>query len=266
MRCAVPVSGAFPLCFNAPHVSEIELCYTPGAGEGVRMAMLERFGDDIWIASGPVVTSMAFRYPTRMAVIRLAGGKLFIWSPVALSPDIRAEVDALGEVSFIIAPNSLHYVFLKDWNAVWPRAALYAAPGVRERCKDLTFAGDLGDEAPAAWSGEIDQAPVRGNLITTEVVFFHASSGTVLFTDLIQHFRPGWFKGLQAFIAKLDGMTGVEPQVPRKFRTAFTNRKAARASLARIRAWPARQVLMAHGEPVRADGRAFVTRAFRWLG
>lgn len=230
------------------------------------MATLEQFGDDIWIASGPVVTSMAFRYPTRMAVIRLAGGKLFVWSSVALSPDLRADVDALGEVSFIIAPNSLHYVFLKDWSVAYPQAALYAAPGVRERCKELTFAGELGDDAPAGWSGEIDQAAMRGNLITTEIVFFHRKSGAALFTDLIQHFRPGWFRGLQAFIAKLDGMTGVEPQVPRKFRTAFTNRKAARASLARIQAWPVRQVLMAHGEPVRTDGRAFITRAFGWLG
>lgn len=229
------------------------------------MAMLEPFGDDIWIASGPVVTSMAFRYPTRMAVIRLASGKLFIWSPVALSPDLRAEIDALGDVSFIIAPNSLHYVFLREWSAAYPQAALYVAPGVRERCKDLIFAGELGDEAPSAWSGEIDQTPVRGNMITTEIVFFHRRSGTVLFTDLIQHFRPGWFKGLQAFIAKIDGMTGPAPQVPQKFRTAFTNRNAARASLARILAWPARQVLMAHGDPIRDNGQAFIARTFKWL-
>jgi hypothetical protein len=229
------------------------------------MPALEQFGDDIWIASGPVVTSMAFRYPTRMAVIRLASGKLFIWSPVAISPDLRAEVEALGEVSFIIAPNSLHYVFLKEWSAAYPQAAFYAAPGVRERCKDLAFAGELTEVPPVAWAGEIDQAPMRGNLITTEVVFFHAKSGTVLFTDLIQHFRPGWFKGLQAFIARLDGMTGAAPQVPRKFRTAFTNRKAARASLSRILAWPARKVLMAHAQPVAENGQAFIARTFQWL-
>ncbi len=229
------------------------------------MTTLEPFGENIWIASGPVVTSMAFRYPTRMAVIRLTSGKLFIWSPVALSPELRAEVDALGEVSFIIAPNSLHYVFLRDWNAAYPQAALHAAPGVRERCKDLTFAAELGDEAPADWAGEIDHAVMRGNVITTEVVFFHRPSGAVLFTDLIQHFRPGWFKGLQSLIAKMDGMTGPAPQVPKKFRMAFTDRKAARESLARILAWPAQRVLMAHGDPVTNDAQAFLRRTFAWL-
>ncbi|RYG36372.1 MAG: DUF4336 domain-containing protein [Burkholderiales bacterium] len=244
---------------------ECQLCYPPRTCGDASVAKLETFGDDIWIASGPVVTSMGFRYPTRMAIIRLASGKLFIWSPVAISPDLRADVEALGEVGFIVAPNSLHYVFLKEWSAAYPQAAVYAAPGVRERCKDIAFAGELGDEAPAAWAGEIDQAPMRGNLITTEIVFFHRKSGAVLFTDLIQHFRPGWFKGVQALIAKMDGMTGPAPRVPQKFRTAFVDRKAARASLSRILSWPAQKVLMAHAEPVMSDAQAFIARTFAWL-
>lgn len=225
---------------------------------------LEPFGEDIWIASGPVITSAGFRYPTRMAVIRLSKG-LFIWSPVALSPDLRAEVEALGQVRFVVAPNSLHGAWLPEWRKAYPNAALYAAPGSRKARPDIAFDADLTDNAPPDWSGDIDQAIMHGNAITQEVVFFHRKSGTVLFTDLIQHFPKGWFHGLQAIIASLDGMTGAEPRVPQKFRVAFTNRKAARASLARILAWPAGQVVMAHAEPVRENGRAFIERAFTWL-
>jgi hypothetical protein len=53
--------------------------------------------------------------------------------------------------------------------------------------------------------------------------------------------------------------------VPQKFRLAFTDRKAARDGLRRILEWPAEKVVMAHAEPVRAEGRAFIERAFRWL-
>jgi hypothetical protein len=53
--------------------------------------------------------------------------------------------------------------------------------------------------------------------------------------------------------------------VPRKFRIAFTKRRAARDSLQRIFAWPAERVLMAHGTPVEKDAQAFLRRAFRWL-
>jgi len=106
---------------------------------------------------------------------------------------------------------------------------------------------------------------MRGNLIITEIVFFHRKSATVLFTDLIQHFRPGWFKGWRAIVARLDLMVATEPSVPRKFRVAFTARRAARGAIRQILAWPAERVLMAHGDPVTEGGQVFLRRAFRWL-
>ncbi|MFT3724566.1 MAG: DUF4336 domain-containing protein [Hyphomonadaceae bacterium] len=230
------------------------------------MPLLEPFARDIWIASGPVVSTVGFRYPTRMAIIRLSDGGIFIWSPVAPSPELRDEIDTLGPVRFLVAPNSLHHVFLPHWRAAYPAAILYAPPGLRERRKDIAFEADLGDEPPKAWAGQVDQVPVRGNRITTEIVFFHRASSTVLFTDLIQHFPKGWFKGWRAIIAGLDGMTGSRPQVPQKFRIAFADRKAARESVKLILVWPAEKVLMAHADPIRENGRAFIEQAFRWLG
>jgi hypothetical protein len=97
------------------------------------------------------------------------------------------------------------------------------------------------------------------------VVFFHVGSGTVLFTDLLQQLPASSFSGWRALVAKLDLMIGPEPSVPRKFRVAFINRRAARDALGRIFAWPAENVLMAHGTPVENDARAFLRRAFRWL-
>lgn len=227
--------------------------------------LLQPFGQDIWLVDGPVVESLGFRYPTRMAILRLDDGTLFIWSPVALSDALRAEANALGEVRFIVAPNTLHHLYIADWQSAFPDAHVYAAPGLRKRRKDIAFGGELEDTPPPGWAGAIDQVIVRGNLITTEVVFFHRASGTVLFTDLLQNFEPGWFSGWRAIVARLDLMVGREPQVPRKFRTAFVNRTAARAARDRILAWPVQKVLMAHGKPVEEDAQAFLKRAFRWL-
>lgn len=229
------------------------------------MSALENFGDGIWIAAGPHVESMGFCYPTRMVVIRLGDGALFVCSPVALTDELRAAVDALGEVRSIVAPNALHHVSLPEWRAAYPKARLYAAPGLAARRKDIAFDEELGDDPPAAWAGEIDQAVMRGNAVTTEIVFFHRQSGAVMFTDLLQNFPRAWFKGVQALIAGMDGMIGDEARVPQKFRVAFINRRAARESLARVMAWPAARVLMAHGTPVRADAQAYLRRAFAWL-
>ena len=227
--------------------------------------MLKEFGHEIWTADGPDVAVIGFHYPTRMAVVRLSDGSLFIWSPIRLADSVRAAVDAIGQVRHIIAPNSLHHLFLPEWKRAYPEAKVYAPPGLRKKRKDIVFDADLGRVPSPDWVEEIDQVPMQGNLITTEVVFFHGKSGTVLFTDLIQQLPNNLFSGWRAVVAKLDLMVGPEPSVPRKFRAAFTNRRAARDSLAYILAWPVEKVLMAHGTPVENDAREYLRRAFGWL-
>jgi hypothetical protein len=227
--------------------------------------MLKEFGDEIWIADGPHVSVVGFHYPTRMAVIRLSDGGVFIWSPTRLTESLRAEVDGVGQVRHIVAPNSLHHLFLPEWKRACSGAKVYAAPGLRKKRKDIVFDADLGDTPGRDWAGEIDQVVMRGNFITAEVVFFHVKSGTVLFTDFIQQIPANMLSGWRAIVAKLDLMTEPEPSVPRKFRVAFTNRRAARDSLVRILTWPTEKVLMAHGTPVEKDAPAFLRRAFGWL-
>lgn len=228
--------------------------------------MLKEFGPNIWIAEGPTVTAAAgYHYPTRMAIIRLSNGDLVLWSPTALTYDLRAEVETLGAVRYLLPPNSLHHTFLGDWQRAYPDAMVYAPPGLREKRKNIRFDAYFSDGPIAAWAGQIDHAIIWGNRITTEVVFFHRQSGTAIFTDLIQQFPRGWFKGWRALVARLDLMTAAEPTVPRKFRVAFTDRHTARESLRPILAWPTQKVIIAHGPPVTDDGQAFLCRAFCWL-
>ncbi|MCC7266917.1 MAG: DUF4336 domain-containing protein [Caulobacteraceae bacterium] len=227
--------------------------------------MLNQIGSKIWTISGGEAAVAGFRYPTQTIMIRLSDGSFVACSPVALPADLKAEIDTLGEVRHLVAPNALHHLFLAEWKAAYPQATLYAAPGLSARRPDLAFDAELSDAPPPAWAGEIDQVVVRGNAITAEVVFFHQESRTAIFTDLIQHFPRDWFTGWRGLVARLDLMAADEPQVPRKFRTAFTDRKAARAALTRILAWPTEKVVMAHGPVIERDGRAFLARTFRWL-
>lgn len=229
------------------------------------MSALAPFGEDIWIAAGPEVAVAGFRYPTRMALMRLRDDGLFVWSPVAMTAELRAAVDALGPVRCVVTPTAMHDRFLMDWKQAYPDAVLYAAPGSRARAKHVAFDADLGDDAPADWVDDIDQALIRGNAIATEVVFFHRKSGTALFADLLQNFLPRWFSGWHRVVAQWDGMIGPEPRVPQKFRLAFTDRRAARAGLAKVSSWPVQKVLMAHGTPIEANGAAYLARAFAWL-
>ncbi len=227
--------------------------------------MLRRFGEGIWTADGPSVSVAGFAYPTRMIVIRLSGGGLFIWSPVALSDELQSAVDLLGPVRHIVAPNALHHSFIGEWQSAYPEARSHAVPQLRAKRPDLTWDDDLTDTPAADWSEDIDQVVVGGNRITSEVVFFHRRSRTAIFADLIQQFEPGWFRGWRALVARLDLLTAPRPTVPRKFRVSFHDRGLARDAIHRILAWPTEAVLAAHAAPVMQGGRDAIAHAFGWL-
>lgn len=230
----------------------------------MRGAVLHEFGPSIWTAEGPVVSFLSFPYPTRMALIRLSNGGLFVWSPIALSDALKEEVDALGAVKCIISPNRLHHLSLGEWKSAYPQARLFASPGLRKRRGDLAFDGDLGDVPDPEWAADVDQVPVHGSFLT-EVEFFHRPSRTAIFADLLQNFSSDWFKGWRGLLARLDGICAPNPGAPREWRASFFNRRAARTSLDRILAWPIEQVLIAHGDPATSNGVAFVRSAFKWL-
>jgi len=223
------------------------------------------FGPEIWIAEGPVASFYGFPYPTRMAVIRLSDQSLFVWSPVALSDSLRVSIDALGPIRHLVSPNALHHLFLAEWKSAYPAARLYASPRLRRKRKDLTFDAELGDAPEPEWATDIDQVMMYGSLTLTEVVFFHRSSRTVLFADLIQNFPRDWFKGWRGVVARLGGIVAPHPGAPRDWRTSFLGRRAARAALNQILAWPIERVLIAHGDLPAAGGAAFVRSTFTWL-
>jgi hypothetical protein len=225
---------------------------------------LESFGPDIWIAEGPVVSFYGFPYPTRMLVIRLSDGGLFVWSPIALTAELKAAVDALGPVAHVVSPNKIHHLSMGEWQDAYPSAKLYASPGLAQKRGDLRFEATLGDEAPAAWAADIDQVEMGGSAFLTEIVFFHRKSSSAIFADLIENFRPGWFKGWKGWLARLDGIVMPHGGAPREWRFTF-KKTIARAALARILAWQPEQVVMAHGELTRTDGTAFIRKSFRWL-
>jgi hypothetical protein len=229
------------------------------------MSALQSLGPEIWIAEGPVVSFFGFPYPTRMAVIRLADGRLFVWSPIALTPELKGEIDALGPPAHLISPNFIHHLWLGDWKKAYPAARMFASPGLARRRRDLAFDARLGDEPDPAWAADIDQVAVHGNLAMTETVFLHRLSRTAIFADLIENFSPDWFPGWKGVVASLDGIVHPDFGAPRELRLAFVQRRRAREAIRRVIAFDPVRVVIAHGMIAQTGGTDFVRSAFRWL-
>jgi Domain of unknown function (DUF4336) len=107
--------------------------------------MLEEFGPSLYLADGPTVSFLGFPYPTRMVIVRLTDGSAWVWSPVALIPDLEGTVNAIGPLRYIVSPNKIHHLWLKEWAERWPDAHLYAPPGLAKKRGDLIFAAEPGD-------------------------------------------------------------------------------------------------------------------------
>jgi len=196
--------------------------------------------------------------------VRLESGALWLWSPIALDPPLRAALARLGEPRYVVEPNKLHHLALAEWVAAWPALQLYAPPGLAKKRRDLAFDGQLGDEAPSEWRGQIDQVCVAGSFALTEVVFFHRASSTCIVGDLIQRFDERTLSRGWRLLMKLDNLVGEEGSTPREWRLSFIHRGRLRESLSRVLAWSPRQLVIAHGACALADGAAVLRRSFRW--
>ena len=231
----------------------------------MRSMALQNIGDEIWIADGPTVSFYGFPYSTRMAVVRLGGGDLWVWSPVGLSGELAAEVESLGAVRHLVSPNKIHHLFLGEWAARWPEAEIYASPGLTKKRPDLQFVAELDDHPPAVWKGQIDQVVFRGSPFLDEVVFYHRASSTCLVCDLIQRHDPTHQTGWKGRLMRLDGLVGADGSTPREWRASFIPRTRARRALETALAWGPDKLVIAHGEWAPSNGADALRRGLSWL-
>jgi len=231
--------------------------------------MLEPLGLNLLLEDGGVVSFKGFDYPTRMVIVRLADGGLWLWSPVERTAAIEHEIRALGPVRHIVSPNSLHYLFLGEWQAAFPDAGVWATAATIAKCRDLRFAGILDDDPPAEWRGQIDQFYFTNSPFVDELIFFHRASRTVIIADLSQTFSetflkthwPLWMRP----IARLSKMVEGWGYPPIDYRISFRNRASARPKIRALIGKHPEHVVVAHGEIARTGGASFLRRAFSWL-
>jgi hypothetical protein len=227
--------------------------------------MLQEFGPSLYVADGPTVSFLGFPYPTRMALARLEDGGAWVWSPIALSPELDRAVDSIGPVRHIVSPNKIHHLFLSEWAERWPDARMHAPPGLARRKPELHFDAELGDEPDPAWAADIDQTIFTGSFAMEEVAFFHRPSRTAIFGDLVQRHDPARMKGLKGLVMRLDGLVGERGSTPREWRATFLPRGPARAARARALAWEPERLVIAHGACARENATQILTRALAWI-
>jgi hypothetical protein len=225
--------------------------------------MLRQVDTDLWVIERPH-RYLGLHIETRMTVIKLADGTLFVHSPVRLDEVTRASLDKLGPVKHVVAPNRFHHLFVSDYPKNYPDAKIYGAPGLDTKRRDLHFAAILSDIPPPAWSGQIDQIVFRAFGALNETIFFDRRSRTALFTDLMFNVKHS-DSALTRIALRLDGGYGFLA-VPRTFRLPIrVHRQLALAALACILEWDFDRLTVAHGDVVERRAKTAMRNAWSFL-
>ncbi len=224
---------------------------------------------DVFVVDSLMPGVMGRILPLRMTVIRLPDGDLLLHSPTRFSFALKQELEALGPIRHLVAPNVAHWLFLQEWQQHCPEATSWATPGLRERGqvrrsfvrldRDLTA-------PPPEWGGAIELETVAGALGFREIALFHVPTRTLLLTDLVLNLEVWKLPVLLRPLARLFGSVAPAGMPPPYLRAIVRwGGPAAREAAQRLLAWAPERVTFAHGRWFETEGEASLRRSLRWL-
>lgn len=222
---------------------------------------MQTLTQDIWTHSSETRMGLGVCFPNRMSIIRRPDGGIVLHAPNALDAAHVAEIQALGSVTDIIAPNLMHHLHAAAAKAHFPQATLWGPPGLKEK-EGLAIDKELsaGEHIPGLQCIPLPSGPKLG-----EHVFLHAASGTLVLCDLIFNMRSpnGWAMPMLlkmvgchecASTSKSMKWVFVKDDFP-----AFTQSVKALESLEFSR------IIVNHGEVIEDGAKAAFKKATAWL-
>jgi len=231
---------------------------------------LKAVADDIWIVDSGPVRAFGIALPVRMTVVRLPGGDLWLHSPTSCTPGLLGELQSLGAVRHLVAPNIAHWMMLASWQNACPAAVTWGVPGLSRRpqvrLSKTPIDREIEPETPPEWRNAFEQALIRGALGYCEAVFFHRPSRTLLLTDLVQNLEPAKLSLPARLLLQLAGSTAPDGRAPVYLRLAVqAQRREAAAAMRGMLALDPQRAIFAHGTWFAHDAGARLRRSLRWI-
>ncbi|KIG15458.1 Methanol oxidation glmU-like protein [Enhygromyxa salina] len=224
--------------------------------------MLNQLDDELWCVDALQPLGPGVQFPARMTIVRLADG-LWVHSPIAMDDALAAQINELGPVRHLVAPNCFHHLHMGPASARWPDAKVYAPVGLRAKRSDLRIDVDLVD-GQGHWPDAIDVVEIAGAPALSEFVFLHRPSGTLVLCDLAfnMHEATG---ALTKLVLRMVGAWQRTTQ-SKLWRRITKDRAAAGRCCERMLALEFSRVIMSHGQIIEgADANQRLRDALEWM-
>jgi hypothetical protein len=223
--------------------------------------MLSAFAEGVWYDTG-ASHFLGLRLTATMTVLRVSDG-LLLHSPLPMTAERRARVEALGRVAHLFAPNTFHHQWLGEWSQAFPTAVVHGPSELAGKRPDLRVDRfhDQGDGCD--FGGQISELPIRGFRLRETALIYRPGSTAVL-TDLVHNIgRPthGWTKLYTRAMGFYDRVA-----MSRLLRwSSFDDKGAARRSVDALLEHEFEGLIVGHGEPISRVGREALAAATAWL-
>jgi hypothetical protein len=219
---------------------------------------LKRLEHDLLSVSGTMNMPPMGEVTRRMTIVRLADGRLVIYSAISLDEVEMNALESYGAPAFLVVPGDIHRMDAKPWKDRYPSIKVIAPAGARDKIQEVVPVDatevDFGDPA-------VRFMTMPGTGDKEAVLVIETPSGTtVVLNDLIFDLanRPG-FSG---WLFKMIGMTGDAPRIPFPVKLKQVTDKAAVS--AQLEHWARlpnlQRVIISHGDIIAQTPGAVLNR------
>lgn len=198
------------------------------------------------------------------SVVYSENDRTVLISPVPDLEKFKEEIDAVGDITDIVAPSGFHHMGVKKAKSLYPNAKLWASPALKEKRPDIAWDLYLGEHD---WPLK-DLTPylVGGMPKVQEFVFFHAPSKTLVVWDLVFNILEG--SGFMHFLFFKGFGTYKRFAMSRFFKSFIKDKEEFQRSMHPLFKLDIESLVMAHGTPVNEKAKeqmsaALLERGFR---
>jgi len=221
----------------------------------------------------------------RGTIVRLESGALAVFSPVALTDDVKQKVSEMGEVKYIAALDAEHHIFLGPWHKEYPNAQVMGPdvlPEKREKQNDekVPFSILFGENKRVEsispeFDAEFDWEYVPSHA-NKEILFHHRPTRTLIEADYLfnspsteQFSKTGVDAGSGLFTKIFGALTSTQGKALAQQRmiwwgTSARDRKGFAASTARIDKWDFDRIVPCHGDVIETGGKEVFRKVLAW--
>ncbi|KAL9112761.1 MAG: hypothetical protein Q9227_003064 [Pyrenula ochraceoflavens] len=223
----------------------------------------------------------------RSTIVKLQTGSLAVFSPVALTDEVRAKLTSLGgPVKYISALDYEHHIFMTPWSEAFPDAKIIGVEGLYEKrqkdpaTKDLKFHHTFTQQSPQlSISEEFDRefaVEYVHSHVNRELVFFHKPSRTMIEADLIfnlpatEQFSKSGLSPTSGLLTRLFialNNTRGDAIWHKRFlwyAAAGKDRPAFARSVREMEGWDFDRIIPCHGEVVESGGKGVFRKMTEW--